>query len=238
MVDAVKSNIKKDQKRDLLDVAMEELDQTCFSIFGVIMEDRTIRFSELQTSLIKISGLELTHRVLSKHLKHLIQKGLVKRTEEGFQNVTYSMSDSFRALYELPVEEIKKYIELETDESLPPKLRAYKVRKEDFAFVQSEKELDRKTDYDLHDVLSLSLWEFKLAIENDLLLKEGESDHAFWNFLANPIYRIHEKDIAEKCRFNEHYKNMLFEKIDLLTTGLRNDRELFRKRRDAGKRVS
>jgi len=68
-------------------------------------------------------------------------------------------------------------------------------------------------------------------------LAENESNAAFWNFVANPQYRMHEKDVSEKCRYNEEYKKVLFEKIELLTNALRDDRELFRKRKETGKRA-
>lgn len=153
-----KTSGNTENKKDLLDVAIEELDRTCFSILGVLMEDKTLRFTELQNSIIKISDLTLTNRVLSKHLKHLMNKGLVKRTEERFQNVTYSLSDAFRAITQLPPEEVKKYLELQSDESLPPHLRAIKIDKEGFINGLTEQELDKETDIDLHDVLSLNLW--------------------------------------------------------------------------------
>lgn len=72
--------------------------------------------------------------------------------------------------------------------------------------------------------------ELKLSIEHDLLLKGGESDQALWTFLANPLYRLHEKTAAEKCRNSDKYKEMLFKKIELLIDNIRSDRELLRKR--------
>ena len=219
-----------ENKRNLLDVALDELDRPCFSILGVLLEDKKLRFNELRNSLIKISDQRLINRDLSKHLKHLMNKGLVKRTEEGFQKVTYSLSDAFRALTQLPQEEIKKYLELQNNENLPPHLRALKIDREDFIKELSEQELDEETDRDLHNVLSLNLWELKLSIQYDLQLKDGESDQAFFTFLANPMYRIHEKEAAEKCRNSEEYKRVLFDKIDLLINNIRSDRELLRKR--------
>jgi DNA-binding transcriptional ArsR family regulator len=226
-----------DNEADALLDASLSLDEVCSRILRILLEDRTQRFSELQNALTKMYGTEITHKVLSKHLKHLEGKNLVKRTEEGFQNVTYALSDKFRNVVRLPPDEIKKYLELQDDDSLPPELRPLKITVEEFYGKMSRDEIDRETDRDLHDIMSLNLWELKLSIDNDLLLKEGESDDSFWLYFIKPTYRIKMESASEKCRYNEEYRKMLFEKIELLTTALRSDRELFRKRRDAGKRV-
>jgi DNA-binding HxlR family transcriptional regulator len=228
---------KGEDKRDLIDVALEELDRTCFSILSVLLEDKTLRFKELQNAIIKISNLRLTNKILSKHLKHLVDKGLVKRTEEGFQEVTYSLSDRFKALTQLSPEEIKKYLELEFDENLPPQLRAYRINEKDRMNKLSLEDFDKETDRDLHDILSLNLWEFKLSVEDDLELKKGESDDSFYKFLGKPMYRIRVERVSEKCRYSDEYKKMLFDKIDLLIDNIRSDRQLPRKRRETGKRV-
>ena len=165
-------------------------------------------------------------------------KDLVKRREEGFQNVTYALSDTFRNVVKLPTDEIKRYLELQKgDDSLSPRLQPLKITFEEFYRNMSKDEIDEQTDRDLHDILSLNLWEFKLSIDNDLLLKEGESDDSFWLYFIKPTYRVKMESASEKCRYNDEYRKMLFEKIELLTTALRSDRELFRKRRDTGKRV-
>ena len=93
-------------------------------------------------------GTEITHKVLSKHLKHLEGMNLIKRTEEGFQNVTYALSDKFRNVVILPPDEIKKYLKLQDDDSLPPKLRPLKITVEEFYSNMSRDEIDRETDRD------------------------------------------------------------------------------------------
>lgn len=226
-----------DNEADALLDASLSLDEVCSRILRILLEDRTQRFSELQNAFTKMFSIEITHKVLSKHLKHLEGKNLVKRTEEGFQNVTYALSDKFRNVVRLPPDEIKKYLELQDDDSLPQELQPLKITAEEFCSNMSRDEIDRETDRDLHDIMSLNLWELKLSIDNDLLLKEGESDDSFWLYFVKPTYRIKMESASEKCRYNEEYRKMLFEKIELLTTALRSDRELFRKRRDTGKRV-
>jgi hypothetical protein len=175
----------------------------------------------------------MTNRVLSKHLKHLISKGLVKRTEEGFQNVAYRLSDKFRKIMELPREDLMRFLD---EKDLPLELRALDFGVREFYSNLSKEEIDEETDRDLHDILSLNLWELKLSINYDLLFEENENDEAFWKFFANPTYRMHEKDAADKCRYSHEYKELLFKKIDLLINQLRSDRELYRKRINRARR--
>jgi DNA-binding HxlR family transcriptional regulator len=228
--DNLSTNSEED---DLLDAALI-LDHSCNQILRALLEDKPLRFNELSNAIAKLSNYKMTNRVLSKHLKHLISKGLVKRTEESFQNVTYSLSDKFRKIMKLPKEDLMRFLD---EKDLPLELRALDFDEREFYSNLSKEEIDEETDHDLHDVLSLNLWELKLSINYDLLFEENENDEAFWKFFANPTYRMHEKEAASKCRYSDEYKRLLFEKIDLLIDQLRNDRELLRKRRATGKRV-
>jgi DNA-binding transcriptional ArsR family regulator len=175
-------------------------------------------------------GTEITHKVLSKHLKHLEGKNLVKRTEQDFQYVTYALSDKFRNVVRLPIDDVKMYLGIGQDEGLPPELQPLKITRKDFLDSLTEAEIDNETDRALHDIMSLNLWELKLAIDNDLLLKEGESDDSFWLYFVKPTYRIQLERASENCRHNCEYKKALNEKIDLLINQLRSDREIYRKR--------
>ena len=221
-----KDNLSSNSEDDLIDSALI-LDHSCNQILRALLEDKPLRFSELSNAIAKLSNYKMTNRVLSKHLKHLISKGLVKRAEEGFQNVNYSLSDMFRKIMELPKEDLLRFLD---EKDLPLELRAQDFDEREFYGNLSKEEIDEETDRELHDILSLNLWELKLSIRYDLLFEENENDEAFWKFFANPTYRMHERDAANKCRYSNEYKILLFEKIDLLLNQLRSDRELFRKR--------
>lgn len=220
-----------DEADALLDAGLS-LDNICNRILRVLLEDKNLRFSELQNAITKMYGAEITHKVLSKHLKHLESKSLVKRTEIDTQYVTYALSDKFRNVVRLPIEDVKKYLEIGQDESLPPELRPLKITKSEFLNSLSKDEVDHETDSDLHDIMSLNLWELKLTIDNDLLLKEGETDNSFWLYFVKPTYRIQMERASEKCRFNDEYRKVLFGKIDCLINQLRSDREYVRQRRN------
>ncbi len=43
-------------------------------------------------------------------------------------------------------------------------------------------------------------------IKYDLKMDKDESNAAFWKFIGNPLYRMHEKAIAGKCRDSERYR--------------------------------
>ena len=73
-------------------------------------------------------------------------------------------------------------------------------------------------------------------INYDLELEKFESDAAFWKFVGNPIHRMREKSIVERCRASNEYKRKLFEKIDLLISELRSDKEVFRLREERRKK--
>ena len=218
-----------DKENDLLDTA-EMLDETCNKILRALLEERPLRFTEIQKYIAKMYGITLTKKVLSKHLKHMTEKNLIKRGEPAFQTVEYSLSEPFKKVIHVPEDELRAFLDARGDNRFPPELRDIKFDEKEEYKNMSVEEIDNETDKSLHDILSLNLWELKLSIENSLQLKDKESDEAFWAFFANPIYRINEKEEARKCQYNEEYKKALFEKIDLLINQLRSDRELLRRR--------
>jgi hypothetical protein len=62
-----------------------------------------------------------------------------------------------------------------------------------------------------------------------LKIDKRESDTIFWKFVGNPLYRMHEKSIAEKCRYSEEYRKKLFEKMDSLISELSGDKKSIQK---------
>jgi hypothetical protein len=88
-----------------------------------------------------------------------------------------------------------------------------------------------------HDLLALNLMETRLSINDCLQLKDSENDESFWLYVVKPTYRLQLERATEKCRYNDKYKKALFEKIQLLTDALRSDRDLYRRRKETGKRV-
>jgi hypothetical protein len=76
----------------------------------------------------------------------------------------------------------------------------------------TEKQLDQETDRELETTLALCLFELKNLIGYDLKIDKHESQTAFWNFVGNPLYRMHEETIVERCRESDRYKEKLFEK--------------------------
>jgi hypothetical protein len=59
-------------------------------------------------------------------------------------------------------------------------------------------------------------------IDYDLKIDKLESDAGFWKFIGNPMYRMHERRLAEKCRESNRYKERLMEKIEEFISNLRN----------------
>jgi hypothetical protein len=220
-----------EKERAALFDSAEFLDHTCHSILRILLEDKRLRFSYLKNAVTKMTGIKITNKVLSKHLKHLEEKNLVKRVETGFQEVTYALSDKFRSIMIMPKEEILQYIELGNEACIPPELRTLPITKEEFYNDLSVDEIDFETDRDLHDIMALNLWELRLSINDYLQLKGGENDESFWNYVVKPTYRLHLERASEKCRYNNAYRKQLFEKIDLLINQLRSDRAVLNKKR-------
>lgn len=194
-----------------------ELDDTCHEIFLTLMAYRKLRFNELHRYL-KMFGTEISKPTLSDHLKHLTKFKLIKRKHEDFQNVSYSLTEEIHSMLEVSPEDIKKWLEdfEKNINKLPPHLRIVKFDEKEYYEKLPEPELDHQIDLDLKWSFCLNLHELKNMINYDLKLDKDKSITAFWKFIGNPLYRMHEKSIAMNCRNSERYRKKLFEKIDAL----------------------
>lgn len=89
------------------------VDETCDKLLGYfVARDIKIRFNELHRAL---NGLNyrMSRPTLSKHLKHLVNDKMLKRNEEGTQNVSYEFNwDRFKHLREARKESetVKSYL--------------------------------------------------------------------------------------------------------------------------------
>jgi len=226
----------RDQKIDELIKKHKELDDLCVEIFFTLMAYKRLRFNQLHNYLKKF-GTDISKPSLIDHLKHLKKQKLISRKVEGFQNVSYGLTDEINSLLTIPEEDIKKWVENFIEgKNLPKKLRLLRPfdAKESYGR-HSEKQLDEAIDKDLNTVLAQNLFELKTFINYDLKVDKPERYAVFWTFVGNPLYRMLEKSMVENCR-SEKYRKKLFEKIDALINELRPDKELLREREERGKR--
>ena len=217
-----------DQKIDEILKKHAHMDDACRQIFLTLQAYKRLRFNELHRYL-KMFGVDISKPSLIEHLK---KQKLISRKNEGFQNVTYGLTDEIDSLLNLPHEDIKKWFEFFIEEkNLPKKLRTLKpFDPREFYGSLSEKQLDEAIDKDLNRVMTQNLFELKTCIEYDLKLNKSVSDAVFWNFVGNPLYRMMEKGIVDDCRNSVEYRRRLFEKIDALVGRLRPDKELLKER--------
>jgi len=225
----------RNQKIDELIKKHKELDDLCVEIFFTLMAYKRLRFNQLHRYLKKF-GTDISKPSLIDHLKHLKKQKLISRKREGFQNVSYGLTDEINSLLNIPEEDVRKWVENSIEgRNLPKKLRLLPFDPKEYYDRLSEKQLDEAIDKDLNTVLTQNLFELKTFINYDLKLDKPERDAVFWNFVGNPLYRMLEKGIVENCRNSEKYRKKLFEKIDALINELRPDKELLREREERGK---
>lgn len=204
----------------------KELDDTCVEIFFTLMAYKRLRFNELHRRL-KMFGTDITKPSLLEHLDHLKKRKLINRKNEGFQNVTYGLTNEIDNLLTIPEEDIKKWVDSFIKEmDLDAKKLGLKPfdEKEYFAKLSKER-LDELIDKDLDWILAQNLFELRTFIIHDLRLDKTENDAEFWNFVGNPLYRMLEKNIVEKCRTSEEYHKELLWKMDVRMAQLRPDRK-------------
>lgn len=227
-----------DQKIDEILKKHAQLDDICREIFLTLWAYKRLRFNQLHKYLKKF-GTNISKPALIDHLDHLIKQKLISRKREGFQNISYGLTDEINSLLNLPEEDTKKFVENFIEgKNLPKKFRPIPFDAKEYYGKLSEKQLDEAIDKDLNTVLTHNLFELKTFINYDLQLDRPESDAVFWNFVGMPLYRMREKSIVEDCRDSEDYRKKLFEKIDTLINELRPDKELLKEREERRKKHS
>jgi DNA-binding HxlR family transcriptional regulator len=237
VMDKENEDSTRNQKINELIKKHKNLDDICVDIFFTLMAYKRLRFNELHRYLIKF-GNGISKQSLIEHLKHLKKQKLISRKHEGFQNVTYGLTDEVNSLLTVPEEDIKKWVENFLEgKNLPRKFRLLKpVDTRDFVSKLSQTQLNEKIDKDLNWVLTQNLVELKTFINYDLKLSKPESHAVFWNFVGNPLYRMLERIIVEDCRHSEEYRKKLFEKIDDLISKLRPDKDTIKEREETEKK--
>ena len=223
----------RDKKIDHLVEVHAGLDDACKEIFFTLIAYKRLRFNQLLRTLKKLD-VKITQPTLKEHLDHLLEKELID-CEKGFQTASYGLTDEVKSLVDASPEYLKRWIE-EQDKNAPEYLKPLKITGRELFSRLSDMQLDKMAVDDLGDVLSLNLFELKTFIEYDLKVDKFKSNADFWSFVGNPMHRMFEKSVAERCRDSERYRKLLFEKIDILISELRSDKELFRKRKEKGHR--
>jgi hypothetical protein len=214
-----------DQKIDEILRKYAQLDDVCREIFLTLQAYKRLRFNELERYLRKF-GTKISNEALGIHLKHLKRQKLIS-VKRGFQKASYGLTEEVYSLIHQSPEDLAEWLKiLEDDKGLPEKLRSVKLDMKAYYAKISEKQLDEETDRELETTLALCLFELKNLIGYDLKIGKHESDAAFWNFTGNPIYRMHERGIAETCRESDRYKDKLFEKMETLIDRLRSHKFL------------
>ncbi len=203
----------KDKRIDeVVDKFAFELDDICHEIFFTLIAYKSLRFNQLHGYLRKF-GTEVSKPSLSEHLKHLIKQKLIKR-KASVRNVSYCLTDEISSLFGENTEGIKEWLnEVETNGKLNGRLKVLKLDEKQYYENMPEKQLDCEIVQDLESTFLLNLHELRNMIEYDLKIDKDESDAAFWKFLGDPLCRMHERFIAEKCRASDRYKEKLFTKI-------------------------
>lgn len=226
-----------DQKIDEILEKHKKLDDVCIEIFFTLQAYKRLRFNELHRYL-KMFGTNITKQSLIEHLNHLRKQKLISRKKEGFQNVTYGLTDEIGSLLNFPEEDIEKWFQNTIEgKNLPKKLRHLKLFDGiEYPTKLSEEQLNEAIYKDLNTLLTQNLFELKTFVKYDLRLDKPESDAVFWNFVGNPLYRMLERSIVEDCRHSEAYRRKLFERIDDLIHALSPIRELLKEREEREKK--
>ncbi|MGD6851009.1 MAG: hypothetical protein ACQCN6_03000 [Candidatus Bathyarchaeia archaeon] len=203
-----------EEKKEELFAKHDALDNNCREIFFTLLVYGGLRHNRLMYSL-KQLGIKMSRPTLDTHLKHLLDSGLVE-CKTAFQSSEYALTkDIYELLRPLNEEEIQQHLEFEkkNEKNLPKGLRSLNITGEEFYASFSDKQINDLVEKDIAYLLVSNILELKENVTFDLNHK-FVSDEAFWKFVGNPMYRMLEKSIADKCRDCPRYKERLFNKIE------------------------
>ena len=211
------NDAERDKRLGELSMVGFELDDFCSEIWLTLMAYKKLRFNLLHKRL-KQFGTDISKPSLLEHLNHLIERKLIERREEGFQKVSYGLTDEIRDLLHVSEEDIESWLKdlKKTFERLPPHLRTIEVSVNEYYSKMTEEQLRKEIDRELNFSYGLFLHELKNFIQYDLKLDKTESDADFWKLVGNPMYRLYERSVVENCRESEKYKEKLFEEINFI----------------------
>jgi len=183
-----------------------ELDRYCGRILVyLIIIGKKIRFNDLHKFLGKKSVL-LAKPTLSKHLKHLTQEKLVVRKVEDVQNVTY---------------EVNHKIFRDLEENVKSTVKSRKLIAEEEQIFNS-KSIDDQIDIVLEKMMLRNLRQLKTNIELELRPSKKWEKSLELAWLANPIFRHHERLLITKCKDDREYGEKLLQKLDELIEEIKN----------------
>ena len=213
----------KDKKSEELLAKHSALDENCKDIFFALLVYGGLRHNKIMNAL-KQLNTKMSRPTLDTHLKHLVESGLVE-CKTAFQSSEYSLiKDIYEIMRPLNFDEIKAQLEFEkvNEKNLPEGLRRLNISGKDFYASFSSEQIDRMVNKDIELLLVQNLLELKELVAYELSLEKFDSDEVFWKLVGNPMYRMHEKSIAGKCRDSPHYKEKLFSKIVSMQTEFDN----------------
>jgi hypothetical protein len=211
----------RNKKIDKITKKIRELDNICGSIYIILIASKSLRYNELYRSVIKLNPKQnsgkpfVSKPTFDEHLGHLIELNLILRKEIDKQNVVYSLNKDAMSIFSQNPEDDESIDEwINRINSFGKILEPFNAEK--YYEKLTEKELGERIEVDLREVLKINLNELKAFVNYNLRIDEKESDAEFWRFVGNPLYRILEKNIAEKCRDSDRYRKTFFEKIKSL----------------------
>jgi DNA-binding HxlR family transcriptional regulator len=210
--------VTKDKKSEDLLAKHEALDDNCKEIFFTLLVYGSLRHNKLM-SFLKQLDIKISRPTLDTHLKHLLESGLVE-CKTAFQSSEYKLtSDIYELMRPLNLEEIKQHLEREKEEEkkLPKGLQRLNITREELYATFSDEKINDLVEKDVEYLLVSNLLELKEVVIFDLNHK-FDSNEVFWKLIGNPMYRMLEKSIANKCRDCPRYKEKLFNKVQEFET--------------------